>query len=103
MSFILKSSVIRAINISLFLSSLPTIMFVMFSVHAALGGEVTKRKVFVTLSLLSVLNIYFNLMVVGFADVSEASVALKRIKVNFVFCLLKQIIVLAILSVYLSV
>ena len=64
-------------------------MFVMFSVHVALGEEITKRKVFVTLSLLSIFNVYFNFMVFAFAQLSESSVALKRIKVSSIlFCIL---------------
>ncbi len=82
MSFIIRSSVIRAIYLSLFLTSLPTNMFVIFSVHAALGEEITKRKIFITLSLLGVFKIYFNfIFVFAVSQLAESLVALKRIKV----------------------
>ena len=86
MSFILRSSIIRAIYLALFVTFLPTTMFLMFSVHAALGEEITKRKIFVTLSLLAVFKIYFNyIFVFAVSQLSEAAVALKRIKVCLYF------------------
>ena len=86
MSFILRSSIIRAIYLALFVTFLPTTMFVMFSVHTALGEEITKRKIFVTLSLLTLFKIYFNfIFVFAVSQLSEAAVALKRIKVCLYF------------------
>ncbi len=82
-SFVQKSSIISAINLSFFLTTLPTIMFITFSVYAGLGEEITKRKVFVTLSLLSIFNVYFNYAIAGLYLLPDVLVALKRIKVCF--------------------
>ena len=81
----MKSSVIRAINLSTYTFTLPLMMFVVFSVYGALEGveAVTLRKVFITLSLLTVAKNLSNFVfVAATTHVSEGLVAMKRIKVS---------------------
>ena len=74
---------IRAINLSLYVTSVPTVMFVTFSVYAAYGGDITRRKIFVSLALLNIFKNYFSFVFVfGASNLSEGLVALKRIKVS---------------------
>ena len=70
---------------SVYLTTIPTIMFGMFSVQAALGEEITKRKVFVTFSLVTIVNAYLYSTIFAISQVSESIVALKRIKVGLQF------------------
>ena len=81
---ILKSSVIRAINLSYYVIALPTIMFVIFSVYASSEGinSLSPKKVFTTFSLLTFVRLTsINFLVKGSIQVAEARVALQRIKV----------------------
>ena len=83
MSVILRSSVIRAINLSPFAATLPTMMFAIFSVYAGIGECVTLRKVFVSLLLLTaarIVSIYD--FIAAVSHLSEATVAIKRIQVG---------------------
>ncbi len=102
-SFVQKISIISAINLSFFLTTLPTIMFVTFSVYAGLGEEITKRKVFVTLSLLSIFNVFFNFAIAGLYLLPDVMVALKRIKVCFHLYYKKCMIVILILQRFLLI
>ena len=80
----MKSSVIRAINLSYYVIALPTIMFVVFSVYASSEGinSLSPKKVFTTFSLLTYVRLTsINFLVKGTIQVAEARVALQRIKV----------------------
>lgn len=82
-NIILKSSVIRAINLSYYVIALPTIMFVVFSVYASMEGinSLSPKKVFTTFSLLTYVRLTsINFLVKGTIQVAEAKVALQRIK-----------------------
>ena len=83
---ILRSSFIRVFNLSVFTISLPTMMFVVFSVYASLEGieSVTPRRVFISLSLLSVVKYFSNfLFVSAVTQLSEMLVAVKRVEVRY--------------------
>ena len=76
---------IQAINITYFTASLPLIMFVVFSVYVNTSDEeITPRKVFVTLSLLTFVRLTsIQFFIRATLVISEARVAWKRIRVNF--------------------
>ncbi len=83
MGIILKSSIIRAINLSTFATALPTMMFAVFSVYSALGECITLRSVFVTLTLLAIARTLSNFVFISaITNIAEAVVALKRIQVS---------------------
>ena len=88
-----KSSVIRAFNLSFYTFTLPTMMFVVFSVYGALEGvdSITPRKVFTTYSLLSFLRVFSAFgFVNAVSQVSEGTVALKRIEVSSVYIISRR-------------
>ena len=67
---------------STFSTALPTMMFAVFSVHAALGGCITLRNVFISLALLSIARTLSNFVFVSaITHLAEAVVAVKRIQV----------------------
>ena len=78
-----KAFIIRDFYLVYLTAALPLIMFVVFSVYVNTSDEqITPRKVFVTLSLLTYLRITSILVFVqGLLLLSEAKVAWKRIKV----------------------
>ena len=81
----MKASIIKAISLSTFTFTLPLMMFVVFSVYGALEGveAVTLRKVFITLSLLTLIKNISNLgFLTAINNASEGLVAYKRIKVS---------------------
>ena len=81
---VLKSYVIRSLNISYVSFSLPLIMFVMLSVYVSFIGDLTPRKVFVSLSLISYVRITsVHFFIMATLLLSEARVAWKRIKVCY--------------------
>ena len=87
----MKSSIIKAISLSTFTFTLPLMMFVVFSVYGALEGveAVTLRKVFITLSLLTLIKNISNLgFLTAINNASEGLVAYKRIKVSSFFLLI---------------
>lgn len=51
---VLEGGIIRAIGLGFITTSIPIVMFIVFSVYAATGGELSPRKVFITLSLVIV-------------------------------------------------
>ena len=78
----LKGSTIRAFNLGYFSFSLPVILFVVFSVYVSLGEELTPKRVFTTISLLSFARISSVHFIVQCAlYISESLVAVKRIQV----------------------
>ena len=85
MFIIIEAFMIRAINITYFTVSLPLIMFVVFSVYVNTSDEqITPRKVFVTLSLLTFVRLTsIHFFINGTLVISEARVAWKRIRVKF--------------------
>ena len=62
--------------------SLPLILFVVFSVYTSTGGELTPRGVFSVLSFLTGLRFTVHFAVLVALTISEAHVALTRIKVH---------------------
>ena len=79
---LLKAYVIRAINLAYFAFSLPLIMFIIFSIYVSFIGDLTPRKVFVTLSLITYLKITsIHIFILTTLTLSEGRVAWKRIKV----------------------
>ena len=82
---IIKAFIIRGFYLAYLTASLPLIMFVVFSVYVNTSDEqITPRKVFVTLSLVTYLRVTsIFLFVQAFLQLSEARVAWKRIKVFY--------------------
>lgn len=79
---VLKAYIIRAIHLAYFAFSLPLIMFIIFSVYVSFIGDLTPRKVFVTLSLITYLRLTsVHFFILSTLNISEARVAWKRIKV----------------------
>ena len=78
-----KAFIIRDFYLVYLTAALPLIMFVVFSVYVNTSDEqITPRKVFVTLSLLTYLRMTsIFLFVQGLLLLSEAKVAWKRVKV----------------------
>ena len=56
-------------------------MFIIFSSYTAFGGELTPRKLFVTLSLIVNLRLTCHYVVLGLYGLSDSAVSSKRIKV----------------------
>lgn len=74
---------IRACNFGVTMVSVTVILFVMFSVYAANGGELTPKKVFTLLSLLLLLRISaVHNVVVGVYDLFDGKVGFSRIQVR---------------------
>ena len=59
-------------------------MFIIFSSYTAFGGELTPRKLFVTLSLIMNLRFTCHCVVLGLYDLSDTAVSSKRIKVVYI-------------------
>ena len=85
-----KAFIIRDFYLVYLTAALPLIMFVVFSVYVNTSDEqITPRKVFVTLSLLTYLRLTsIFLFVQGLLLLSEAKVAWKRIKVPIKYSLI---------------
>ena len=82
-AMILKESIIRAFNLGGFSYSLPVILFVMFSVFTATGGQLTPNSTFTAISLLTTVRLtVFYMLVLSVIFTSEAVVAMKRIQVR---------------------
>ena len=83
MMIILKSSIIRAINLATYSTTLPTMTFIIFSVYAGLGNCVTLRTVFVSLVILTMIRNTSNFVfITAITQISETIVAIKRIQVR---------------------
>ena len=81
----MKSSIIRAVNLSYFTIALPVIMFVIFTVYVGTGGTLSPRRVFTTLSLITFVRLSsIHFFVLATLQLSEARVAWKRIKVSII-------------------
>ena len=79
---IMKGALIQALNLGFFSFSLPVILFVTFSVYASVGGTLTPKRVFTTLSLLSLVRVTsVHFIVQASLTLSEARVAIQRIQV----------------------
>ncbi|XP_064396710.1 ATP-binding cassette sub-family C member 4-like isoform X2 [Halichondria panicea] len=76
---ILQSATIRAIGLSLILVSVPIVSFTLFSVYTAIGGILTPKKVFTTLSLIILLKLDVYAVVNIELAISEGLVAISRI------------------------
>ena len=82
MMIIIKGAVIQALNLGFFSFSLPVILFVTFSVYASVGGTLTPKRVFTTLSLLSLVRVTsVHCIVLASFTLSEGRVAIQRIQV----------------------
>lgn len=78
---ILKSSMIRAGNFTLFTVSLTLMTFMVFSTYSGTGGTLTPKAIFTILSLsgaLRVTSIHF--FVLGILNLSESSISVRRIE-----------------------
>ena len=81
---LLKSMIVLAIYYALFVFIIPMIMFLIFSIYTTFIGDVTPRKLFVTMALIVNLRlICIHFMVHGVFGLSDSAVSLKRIKVRF--------------------
>ena len=84
MIIIIKGALIRGLNLGFYSFSLPVILFVTFSVYASVGGTLTPRRVFTTLSLISLIRLTsVHFIVQAALTLSEARVAAQRIQVLF--------------------
>ncbi len=83
---IFRSTIVLAFYFSSFTTTLPVIMFVTFSTYSTIHGidAVTPRQVFISLTLFAVVvNICNYIFVSNIIHLSEAFVAIKRIRVSF--------------------
>lgn len=86
MMIIIKSSIIKAVNESMYATYQPMMMFAVFSVYAAMGECITLRKVFISFLLLSSIKLFCNFyLVLGISRISEGIVAIKRIQVSYYY------------------
>lgn len=85
MQVILKSAMIQVITQSYYTLSLPTMMFMVFSVYVSVDEKnvLTPKKVFTTLSLFVFVRLVFlTFFVKSIVHLSEGRVALQRISVK---------------------
>ena len=83
MKTVLKAYVIRAINLAYFAFSLPLIMFTIFLVYVSFIGNLTPRKVFVTLSLITYIRITsIHCFILATLTISEGRVGMEKNKGN---------------------
>ena len=80
-AILLQSAVILSIRYAVFVFSIPLYMFIIFSIYTAFGGELTPRKLFVTLSLIVNLRLICHFVVLSLFGLSDSAVSIKRIKV----------------------
>ena len=81
---IVKGALIRGLNLGFYSFSLPVILFVTFSVYASVGGTLTPKRVFTTLSLVSLIRLTsVHFIVLASLTLSEARVAIQRIQVLY--------------------
>ena len=81
---IVKGALIRGLNIGFYSFSLPVILFVTFWIYASVGGTLTPKRVFTTLSLLSLVRlISVHFIVQATLLLSEGIVAIQRIQVLY--------------------
>ena len=84
MMIIVKGALIQSLNLGYFSFSLPVILFVTFSVYASGGGTLTPKRVFTTLSLLSLIRVTsVHFIVQAALTLSEGRVAIQRIQVLY--------------------
>ena len=75
---------IRALQLSSLTFISPLTQFALFSTFVATGGELTPRKIFLSISIISTLRLaIIDASVRGVLDFAQGLVALKRIKVSF--------------------
>ena len=80
---ILEGGIIRACGLGSVNIALTTAMFIVFSVYTATGGELSPRKVFITLSLLIILRLVsVQWSVHNVLNLFEGWVALVRLQVG---------------------
>ena len=85
---ITQASLIRGLSQACFGSLLSILNFVTFSTYAGLGNVLTPRKVFVVISLFTVMRLYFyNSLVLNALGMAEVWVSLKRIEVSDQSCI----------------
>jgi ATP-binding cassette subfamily C (CFTR/MRP) protein 4 len=78
----LLSSIIRSINLSYYAISLPTILFVVFSVYINIdeSNTLSAKKLFTTFSFLASVRLLLSFLVTGIIYLHEAKAGAKRIK-----------------------
>ena len=82
MMVVVKGALIRGLNLGFYSFSLLVILFVTFSVYASVGGTLTPKRVFTTLSLLTLIRVIsVHCIVAASLTLSEARVAIQRIQV----------------------
>ena len=75
---------IRALQLSSITFITPLTQFALFSTFVATGGELTPRKIFLSISIISTLRLaIIDTNVHGVLNFAQGLVALKRIKVSF--------------------
>ena len=83
-----QGGVIRASGAGLIIISLTLLMFLVFTVFTATGGELTPRNIFTTLSLLITLRVTsVDYMVLNILSMSEFKVVITRLQVGQIECL----------------
>ena len=80
---IAQASLIRASNLAFFYVSLNILNFLTFSTFAGSGNDLTAKRVFTVISLISIGRLYFvHFLVLFLLNWFELRVGLKRIKVS---------------------
>ena len=80
----MRPMAIRALQLSSLTFISPLTQFALFSTFVATGGELTPRKIFFSISIISTLRLaIIDLSVRSVLDFAQGLVALKRIKVSF--------------------
>ena len=75
---------IRALQLSSITFITPLTQFALFSTFVVTGGELTPRKIFLSISIISTLRLaIIDTSVRGVLNFAQGLVALKRIKVSF--------------------
>ena len=80
----MRAIAIRALQLSSITFITPLTQFALFSTFVATGGELTPRRIFLSISIISTLRmVIVDSSAVGVLYFAQGLVALKRIKVSF--------------------
>lgn len=94
-SKIMSSSYLRGLNMASFFAASKIIEFVTFTVYVLVGNTITASRVFMALSLYSAVRLTVTLFFpTAIEKVSEASISIRRIKVQFLMNLGDRLLIL---------
>ena len=80
---IFQGALIRACNYAFYTVSVVTIMFMLFTTYVKMGGELTPKRIFTTLSLLTILRLTsIHFLILSLLGLNEGRVASTRITVS---------------------